>query len=93
MSTSAVFLIMPLGNDPQPEKLAAAVRDLDLPTFDGCAPDAWLVYFDGTAKQISERLARPEQQGGIGTHLVVHVDRNYFGYGSREMWSWLSERT
>ena len=92
MATADVFLIMPLGSDPKLERLAEAVQNLALPTFDDWAPQAWFVHFDGKAKQLSERLAGPEGRGDVGTHLVTQVDRNYWGYGSKEMWSWLAER-
>lgn len=55
----------------------------------------WLVKFDGTTLELSDRIGLTGQEKGvpspIGSAIVVPVT-GYYGRGPMDMWEWLKVR-
>ena len=86
----ALYAIVPL-REPAPSALAHRINEMaaktDLLLHDSYAPQAWFVWFPGTAKELSDALG--VQEGGKGSTIVMAVT-SFHGYASRDLWDWLS---
>lgn len=80
----AMFVINHHGHEGM--RLAAGLSQMLPADHFQIAPGLWLAAFDGTSKQLCERLHI--QPGGIGATLVVSIS-GYYGMESTETWEWL----
>ncbi|MCM0018406.1 MAG: hypothetical protein NBV67_00265 [Tagaea sp.] len=48
---------------------------------------AWLVRFDGTAKELSDKLGVTD--GATSNAVIVRVE-DYFGRAPRDIWEWIA---
>jgi hypothetical protein len=79
----AAFIIIPIGN----------TSDIDAAVAQKFPGDSFrlpkgehLVVFDGTSKELSDRLGISD--GQVGSALVVGIN-GYFGWASKDIWEWL----
>jgi len=59
------------------------------------ADRGWLIKFDGTTVELSDRLGITGQEKGqpspVGSAIIVPVS-GYYGRGPTDMWEWLKNR-
>lgn len=55
------------------------------------APDKWMVFFDGTARELAEKSGVRGGEEPIGTGLVLPVT-TYSGRAPGDLWEWLRKK-
>ena len=60
-----------------------------IPVYSDYAPKAYFVGYNGTSRELSEKLGYGgESENLIGLGIVVEI-RNYYGYASQTLWDWM----
>ena len=92
---ASVYMVVPLGGDDL-NAFRTSIQELGSHTaiYDDYAPRAWFVSFDGTAKQLSDKLGFTIREGNEKpiTGVVTGID-GYYGFGSKDLWVWLKNQT
>jgi hypothetical protein len=71
----------------EPEKIGAKINETcGDGTYYALGPNAWLVDFDGTTRDLAEALGI--RAGDTGAGVVLSVE-NYSGRASPDIWEWM----
>jgi hypothetical protein len=81
MSTAQVFAVI--------ATRGAEVQKLPEPSYYEIKDDAWLVSYEGTTRQLAERLGIRGGESGSG---LVILAAGYSGRASSDVWEWLTVR-
>lgn len=68
------------------DRIRAAVEKLPAEQYFELRPDAWLMFFNGTTRQLAEDLGI--RQGTNGSGFVAPIT-GYSGRGPADLWEWL----
>ena len=90
---------IPLPNQPlyavvpfQPgSEIQARLESLDTPLYTAMAPQAYFVAYQGTARELAEKIGY-NGDPGAGTGIVLPA-YSYFGFAPQDLWEWLSTKS
>lgn len=56
--------------------------------YDEHAPDLYFLTYEGTARELSNKLGYGKEDSKIGSGVVMRVS-SHFGYAKKSLWEWL----
>jgi len=85
-----VFAIIRVGD---PSKMKAALEENFPNDTHDVGNDTWLVAFNGTAGELSEKIGVTSQSGqsSVGAAIIVQFE-DYFGRAPRPTWDWIKNK-
>jgi len=90
-----VYIVTPLIEDGSKLNNAIEKHAKEIDCHKLQADRGWLIKFDGTSIELSDRLGITGQNQGetppVGSAIVVPVS-SYYGRGPTDMWEWLKTR-
>lgn len=77
----------------EPEKIKAALEENFSKNKHYIGSDTWLVAFDGTAAELSEKIGVTSASGqsAAGAAIIVRFE-DYFGRAPRPIWDWIKNK-
>ena len=83
-----IYMIVPFGEeDDHRDALTEKIKEGGNSIYEDEAPHAWFISYDGTSKELAEKLGLGDDPA-VGTGIVVQVNR-YNGYASKSLWEWM----
>ena len=96
-----IYAIVPLEtNDVQNDALRKKIDSLNrtngpssltmdsIRVYTEAAPDLYFVVYDGTTRDLAEKIGYCDPTPEVGAGVVIQVS-HYYGYASGNMWDWL----
>lgn len=90
-----LFLAVPLSTDTTALDAAVAQNIPQLDCYKLQANSGWLIKYDGTTLELSNKVGVTGQEKGmpalLGSAIFVGIS-GYYGRGPTDMWEWLKTR-
>ena len=81
-----IYIIVPFGNINE-GAISEKVKGVGESVYDDEAPNAWFVSYDGTTKELADKLEFGDDIE-MGEAVIVQVS-NYQGFASTSLWDWI----
>ena len=82
-----IYMIVSFEEGDNRDVLANKIKEVGKSICEDEAPHAWFVSYDGTSKELADKIELGDNPE-VGTGIVVQVNR-YNGYASESLWEWM----
>ena len=87
-----IFHVCPLTNESAALDAAVKAAFQSHDQYPLKAKAGWLLKFDGTSKELGEKLGLGEENNTTNTPCLITSISGYWGRGPSDMWEWLKTR-